>query len=52
MCLRCENRNRRINEIQTDGILEMENLGKLTEPTDRSITNRIQEMEKDIRHRR
>lgn len=34
-----------INKTQTEGILEMENLGKRTGTTDTSITNRIQEME-------
>jgi hypothetical protein len=33
-----------IKKTQTEGILEMENLGKGTGTTDTSITNRIQEM--------
>jgi hypothetical protein len=34
--------------MQSDGILEMENLGKRTGPTDASITNRVQEMQEGI----
>ena len=37
-----------IKETQTEGILEIENLGKRTRTTDASITNRIQEMEDRI----
>lgn len=37
-----------IKKTQTDGILEMKNLGKRTGTTDASITNIIQEMEKII----
>ena len=33
-----------VNETQIEGILEMKNLGKRTGTTDRSITNRIQEI--------
>ena len=32
-------------KTQTERILEMENLGKRTETTDTSITNKIQEIE-------
>ena len=37
-----------IKKTYTEGILEMENLGKRTGTTDTSITNRIQEMEERI----
>lgn len=37
-----------IKKIQTEGVLEMENLGRGIGTTDMSITNRIQEMEKRI----
>ena len=37
-----------IKKTQTEGNLEMENLGKRTGATDASITNRIQEMEEKI----
>ena len=37
-----------IKKTQTEGILEIENLGKRTGTTDDSITNRIQEMEERI----
>jgi hypothetical protein len=37
-----------INKMQTEAILEMENLGKSTGMTDASITNRIQEMKERI----
>lgn len=37
-----------IMKTQTKGILEMENLGKRTGTTDRSITNRIQKMQERI----
>ena len=37
-----------IKKTQTEGILEIENLGKGTGTTDDSITNRIQEMEERI----
>ena len=37
-----------IKKIQTEGILEMENLGKCTGTTNTSITNRKQEMEDRI----
>ena len=33
-----------MKKIQTEGTLEMENLGKLTETTETSISNRIQEI--------
>jgi hypothetical protein len=35
-------------KTQTEGILEMENLGKRTGTTDASITNRVQGMEERI----
>ena len=42
-----------IRKIQTEEILEMENLGKITLTTDASITNRIQAMEeKNLRRNR
>jgi hypothetical protein len=34
-----------IKKTQTEGILEVENLGKRTKATDTNIANRIQEME-------
>ena len=34
-----------MKKTQTEGSLDMENLGKRTETTESSITNRIQEME-------
>lgn len=37
-----------IKKTQTEGILEMENLGKRTRTADGSITNRIQETEERI----
>ena len=37
-----------VKNIQTEGILEIENLGKGTGTTDASITNRTEEMEKRI----
>ena len=37
-----------IKKTQTEGILEMENIGKRTGFTNTSITNRIQEMEERI----
>jgi hypothetical protein len=37
-----------IKKTQTEGILEIENLGKRTGTTDASITSRIQEMEDRI----
>ena len=37
-----------IKKTQTEGILEMKNLGKRTGTTDASITNRIQETEEII----
>ena len=37
-----------IKKTQTNGILEMENLGKRTGPTDANITNRIQKMKERI----
>jgi hypothetical protein len=44
-CSRTENGNRSKKKSQFGRILEMENLGKETGTTDKSITNRIQEME-------
>ena len=41
-----------IKKTQTEGILEMKNLGKRTETTDASITKRMQEMEENIWYRR
>jgi hypothetical protein len=41
-----------IKKTQTEGILEMETIGRRTEPTDVSIANRIQEMEESLRCRR
>ena len=38
-----------IKKTQTEGILEMENLGKRT--TDTTLTNRTQEIEENLRHR-
>ena len=38
----------KIKKTQTEGILEMENLGKWTGTTEASITNRVQEIEKRI----
>ena len=35
-------------KTQTEGILEMENLGKRTATTDTSITNRVQEVEERL----
>ena len=35
-------------EKQTEGILEMENLGTRTATTDANITKRIQDMEEEI----
>ena len=37
-----------INKTQTEGTLEMENLGKQTGTTEKSTTNRIQEIEERI----
>ena len=37
-----------IKKTQTEGILEMENLGKRMGTTETSTTNRIQEMDKKI----
>lgn len=37
-----------IKKTQTEGILEMGSLGKLTKITDTSITNRIQKMKERI----
>ena len=37
-----------IKKTQTEGILEMENLGKWSGTTNSSITNRIQEIEERI----
>ena len=37
-----------IKKTQTEGILEMENLGKWTEATHLSVTNKIQEVEERI----
>ena len=37
-----------IQKTQTEGILEMENIGKKTRTTNASITNNIQEMEERI----
>lgn len=38
---RLENWNKAIKKMQTEGILEMDNLSKLTGTTDESIINRI-----------
>lgn len=41
-----------IKKTRTEGMLEMENLGKRTGTTDAIITNRIQEIEREnLRHR-
>jgi uncharacterized coiled-coil protein SlyX len=37
-----------IKKTQTEGILEMENLGKRTGAADANITNRMQEMEERV----
>jgi hypothetical protein len=37
-----------IKKTQTEGILEIQNLGKRTETTNESITNRIQEREERL----
>ena len=41
-----------INKSQRETTMELENLGKRLEVTDASITNRIQEIEENLRCRR